>query len=362
MADGWARVIGQARRVPGDQRAGRDQRADAGGTGPPRLEAAAGDLGRGARPSARPRADPRPPRPARADAEVTAFSHRVDDPTELPERSPRLGRVRVGRPRPVHIAIPVDVLSPAPRRVCARLSRPVTAPSRGAAASECGGSARAGAHARSCCSAAARWTRGAEALALAERLGAPIGLTINGRARSRPRPAVRLPSPHVLSDRSADLFLAADVMLAVGTEFCELDWWGLDGAVRPPGAAHPRRPRRRPARQPVPSRVGSSATRAGADRALRDRLADAGRETHPPQRPRSPPRWPPPQWPPTCRSPPARRRARRACCPPTGSSPPTRRSRRTPRTTLLALEHPRSWLMPIGYGCLGTALPMAIGA
>jgi acetolactate synthase-1/2/3 large subunit len=29
---------------------------------------------------------------------------------------------------------------------------------------------------------------------------------------------------------------------------------------------------------------------------------------------------------------------------------------------LLGMAHPRSWLMPIGYGCLGCALPMAIGA
>ena len=28
----------------------------------------------------------------------------------------------------------------------------------------------------------------------------------------------------------------------------------------------------------------------------------------------------------------------------------------------LDVEIPGSWLMPIGYGCLGTALPMAIGA
>ncbi len=29
---------------------------------------------------------------------------------------------------------------------------------------------------------------------------------------------------------------------------------------------------------------------------------------------------------------------------------------------LLGMARPRSWLMPIGYGCLGCALPMAIGA
>jgi acetolactate synthase-1/2/3 large subunit len=29
---------------------------------------------------------------------------------------------------------------------------------------------------------------------------------------------------------------------------------------------------------------------------------------------------------------------------------------------LLPMSRPRSWLMPIGYGCLGAALPMAIGA
>ena len=29
---------------------------------------------------------------------------------------------------------------------------------------------------------------------------------------------------------------------------------------------------------------------------------------------------------------------------------------------LLPIDRPRSWMMPIGYGCLGCALPMAIGA
>ena len=51
-----------------------------------------------------------------------------------------------------------------------------------------------------------------------------------------------------------------------------------------------------------------------------------------------------------------------ACCRRIGSWPATRPSRCTRPTTCSAMARPRSWLMPIGYGCLGCALPMAIGA
>ena len=82
---------------------------------------------------------------------------------------------------------------------------------------------------------------------------------------------------------------------------------------------------------------------------------------------RSPQDASPPLRPPCAgrmRSPPTSRSCARStpCCPPTGSSRSTRRSPATPRTTRSTSSIPGSWLMPIGYGCLGTALPMAIGA
>ena len=71
---------------------------------------------------------------------------------------------------------------------------------------------------------------GTEALRLAERTGAAIGVTINGKGA--------IPSSHPLCVGATlsfapvvDMIRAADVLVAVGTEFSELDWWGLDAPL-----------------------------------------------------------------------------------------------------------------------------------
>ena len=112
---------------------------------------------------------------------VTAFSHTVTDPAELGEVMDRALRVFGSRrPRPVHIAVPLDVIrrpaaidgwappAPAPpvadpgdvaraAALLTRAQRPLVLLGGGAAGA------------------------GPEALAVARALGAPIGLTINAR-------------------------------------------------------------------------------------------------------------------------------------------------------------------------------------
>ena len=112
---------------------------------------------------------------------VTAFSHTVRDPAELPEVLARAAEVfESRRPRPVHLALPLDVIKQpageltlsaappprprAPQEAIARATRRLAAASRPLVL--LGGGAK---------------DAGPEALALARRLGAPIGLTINAR-------------------------------------------------------------------------------------------------------------------------------------------------------------------------------------
>ena len=75
---------------------------------------------------------------------------------------------------------------------------------------------------------------GPAALALARRLGAPIGLTINGKGAIPSTDPLCVPSRMMVApfDR---LFLEADVLLAVGTQLSDLDWWALDGPFAPAG-------------------------------------------------------------------------------------------------------------------------------
>jgi len=159
-------------------------------------------------------------------AELTAFSHRVEDPQELPGVLARAFEVfECGRPRPVHIAVPVDVLSQVTSRLVRIESERTRPQADGAAVSE---AADLLAHARTpvILLGGGAVDAGPDALRVAERIGAAVGLTINGKGA--------IPSSHPLCLGAAlsfrpvsDLIRSADVVVAVGTEFSELDWWGL---------------------------------------------------------------------------------------------------------------------------------------
>jgi acetolactate synthase-1/2/3 large subunit len=291
---------------------------------------------------------------------VTAFSHTVQDPAELPDLLGRAAEVfSSGRPRPVHLGLPVDVLAkPAPELtpIPAPPARPRPAPTAIARAADL----LAGAQRPLILLGGGAKDAGPEALGLARRLGAPIGLTINARGTVPDHDPLCLGSALSFTPVS-DLLREADATLLVGAELSELELWGLShplelrGLVRidiDPGQLERRW-------RPEVSLCGDAAltlaalgqTLAGSTSA---RLGAAAARV-------------------------AQARARLA--------PPAEIARFGPLLELLdgvlpedriiagdstqpvyAANHllpmscPRSWLMPIGYGCLGSALPMAIGA
>ncbi|WP_053146851.1 5-guanidino-2-oxopentanoate decarboxylase [Pseudomonas sp. Pf153] len=155
---------------------------------------------------------------------VAAFSHTLMSATELPVVLARaFALFQAGRPRPVHIEIPLDVLVEEADALLA--SAPVTVSRAGAAPAAVASMANLLASARrplilaggGAIDAAAELTR------LAEHLGAPVALTINAKGL--------LPSRHPLLIGSTQSLVAtralvaeADVVLAIGTELAETDY------------------------------------------------------------------------------------------------------------------------------------------
>lgn len=155
---------------------------------------------------------------------VTAFSHTLMNPDELPAVLSRAFAIfSSARPRPVHIEIPIDVITaPADhvnRKLGALPSRPAPCPDAIVRAVQLlkaaqrplillgGGTCDAG----------------AEAVALVEALDAPAACTINAKGV--------LPKGHPLSLGSnqslvpvRELVLQSDVVLAIGTELGETDY------------------------------------------------------------------------------------------------------------------------------------------
>ncbi|MCE0462015.1 5-guanidino-2-oxopentanoate decarboxylase [Pseudomonas uvaldensis] len=155
---------------------------------------------------------------------VAAFSHTLMSAAELPVVLARaFALFQAGRPRPVHIEIPLDVLVEEADALLA--STPVTVSRAGAAPAAVASMANLLASARrplilaggGAIDAAAELTR------LAEHLGAPVALTINAKGL--------LPSRHPLLIGSTQSLVAtralvaeADVVLAIGTELAETDY------------------------------------------------------------------------------------------------------------------------------------------
>jgi acetolactate synthase-1/2/3 large subunit len=157
-------------------------------------------------------------------AGVTAFSHTLMRPDELPAVLSRAFAIFASaRPRPVHIEIPIDVITASAGHVSTKLgtlpSRPAPCPNAIARAAQLlleaqrpvmllGGGTCDGRN---------------EAIALAEALDAPVACTINAKGV--------LPRDHPLalgSNQSLppvrELLLEADVVLAIGTELGETDY------------------------------------------------------------------------------------------------------------------------------------------
>ena len=289
---------------------------------------------------------------------VTAFSRTIREPDELPEALADAWDVfESRRPRPVHIEIPVDVL----RRESGSLRRlrPASQPAPPDPAQ-----LRAAADLLSSAAnpvvlvGGGAIDAGAEALRVAERLDAPVGVTINARGAVASGHPLCVSSAMCFSPVS-ELLLDADAMLAVGTEFSELDWWGLEGEVRPP--ARLVRIDIDPAQfdrfECTPVLGDSAAALAGIAELLGERSELAGRGAERVARALGGLRWPAeiaehlPLLEALDRALPEDRIVTADSTQPAYAA-----------NHAMPAHRPRSWLMPIGFGCLGCALPMAVGA
>jgi thiamine pyrophosphate-dependent acetolactate synthase large subunit-like protein len=165
-------------------------------------------------------------------ATITAESIEVRDPADLPEAFARAFDIFLSRrPRPVHIGIPIDVLG-LPAGSYARLPARGSTPRPDAALVERAVELLANAERPMLLLGGGAVAAGAEATAVAERLAAPVGLTINAKGV--------LPDSHPLSVGTTltlrpvhAAFTDADVVLAVGTEFSETDYYYAPGAAAP---------------------------------------------------------------------------------------------------------------------------------
>ena len=296
-------------------------------------------------------------------AQVTAFSHTVADSGELPSLLARAWEIfTCGRPRPVHIEIPVDVFSapaPAVDRIESTCRPPVPSPESVHAAAAMlwtaakpaillgGGAAHAG----------------AEAVRLAERIGAPIGLTIGAKGAVSSSNLLCLGATLTFQP-ARELICEADVLLAVGTQFSHSDWWELDGAPQPKGSLIRADIDESQLHNLFPASLallGDSAATLGAITAALpcenpqpDRIALGARRARAAIRSL--------RFPPEVSDYADFIETLDAALPQDrivvgDSTQPVYAANH-----LMAAPQPRSWLMPIGYGTLGCALPMAVGA
>ena len=157
--------------------------------------------------------------------QFTAFSHTILDPAEFEGVLARAFAVfSSARPRPIHIEIPVNLLKadcgdlPKPRRTLSIEPPAASAGTVSRLAEWCGRAERplliVGGGA----------TRAATAVsAIAEKLGAPVLMTINGRGILPPGHPQEL-SISAASDAALDALEEADFILAVGTELGPTDF------------------------------------------------------------------------------------------------------------------------------------------
>jgi len=163
-------------------------------------------------------------------AGFTAFSHTLFDAADLPQVLARAFAVfGSARPRPVHIEIPLDVIvapaSAMPLTPAALPDKPAGSASVLAAAADLLG----GAQRPLILAGGGAVEASVELRELAERLQAPVALTINAKGLLRCGHPLSLGSTQSLPD-TRTLIREADVVLAVGTELGETDYdVGFDG-------------------------------------------------------------------------------------------------------------------------------------
>lgn len=133
---------------------------------------------------------------------------------------------RTGRPRPVHIEIPLDVLeAPADVPQADRIARPAPAPAAGDPSSIAQAAGLlASAHRPVIVAGGGATDAAPEVAALAERLGAPVLTTLNGKGVVDERHPLSLGSNLRLAAARA-VAEDADVLLVIGSKLGEAELW-----------------------------------------------------------------------------------------------------------------------------------------
>ncbi|MET3920219.1 5-guanidino-2-oxopentanoate decarboxylase [Arthrobacter sp. UYEF20] len=157
-------------------------------------------------------------------ASLVAYSHRVTSVEEIPLAvAQAFAAMSTGRPRPVHLEIPLDLLDESAEVV---LVKPVSAgvlnpPADAVAAA---GAALSAAERPLLIIGGGASRASAQVKAIAEALGAPVLATANGKGT--------LPEDHALSIGAGlqhravlDAIDDSDCVLAIGTELAPSDWW-----------------------------------------------------------------------------------------------------------------------------------------
>jgi acetolactate synthase-1/2/3 large subunit len=296
---------------------------------------------------------------------VTRLTVSVDEPGQLGPALDAAWAVLEGHdgpPGPVHLQVPVDVLRLAADVAGQAVTRPRPLALPPAEAIEHAGALLAAAERPAIILGGGARNAGPAALALARRLGAPVGLTINGKGAVPASDPLCVPSRMMVApfDR---LFLEADVVLAVGTQLSELDWWALDRPFAPSGQIIRVDLDAAVLDANAPAAVGlvgdaeavldallaglpESTAGPGAAVAVA-RVAAAAAAT---------------RWPDAIAAHLPLVRALDSALPADRIVAVDSTQPGYAANHALDVELPGSWLMPIGYGCLGSALPMAIGA
>lgn len=291
---------------------------------------------------------------------ITAFSHTVLDPAELPEVFARAYDVfSVRRPRPVHIEVPVDVLAqetPPPERISSELRPPLPSDRLVAEAANVLAEART----RFMVLGGGAMNAATQAIGLAELLGAPVALSINGKGILAPEHPLYV-GPTLGFLPVCDLFQEADAVIVVGAELSDLDLWALPEPLRLGGKViqidiDPEQVGKR--HEAAVGLVGDAAvTLRALTEALWGRVDAPSGRAEEARAAREGVMWPP------------EIAAFRPLLDALDDALPRNRIVVGDSTQpayaanhYMPAREPRSWVMPIGYGTLGCALPMAVGA
>lgn len=160
-------------------------------------------------------------------AEVSAFSQTVLHPGQLPEALARAMAVfSSGRPRPVYLEIPVDVIAAAADDMPVRALQLPERPAPSSASLDAAAALLAQASSPLVVFGGGAVSAGTEARQLIELLDAPTVLTVNGRGLLAPDHKL-LAGENLGSAPMRQAFHDADVVLAVGTELGETEMYPL---------------------------------------------------------------------------------------------------------------------------------------